>query len=110
MLGFVSRICSDFNNPTALKSLLLTCSLDFIIWSPYLSDPTEGIGAIQNPFFRFLAFKCVQCQQHTSYALLLTLTNLETLQIRRLRLLLYFTFKLLNGIINCSEEWLNFIF
>jgi len=77
-----------------------------------MSGQIEGIEAIQCRFLRFIAFKCgVQRQRHTSYSPLLTLTNLETLQIRRIRLDLCFTFKLLNGIINCSEilEKFNFL-
>jgi len=116
MLGFISRTCSDFNNPIALKSLY--CSfvrsvLDYnsVVWSPYMSGPTEAIEAIQNRFLRFLAFKCgVQRQRHTSYLPLHLLTNLESLQLRRIRLDLNFTFKLLNGIINCSELLVTFNF
>jgi len=63
MLGFVSRVCLDFNNPIALKSLY--CSyvrsiLDYnsVIWSPYISGTTDAIEAIQNRFLRLLVFKC----------------------------------------------------
>jgi hypothetical protein len=116
MLGFISRICSDFNNPKALKSLY--CSFvrpilkyNSVVWSPYKSGPTDYIEAVQNRFLSFLAFKSgVHCQRHTSYSPLLTLTNLETLGLRRIRLDLCFTFKLLNDIINCSELLVKFNF
>jgi len=69
-----------------------------------MSDLTKAIEEIQNCFLRFLAFKCGnQRHRHTPYSPLLTLTSLETLPIRRTRLNLCFTFKFLNGIINCSE-------
>jgi hypothetical protein len=40
---------------------------------------------------------------HTSYHPLLTYLNLESLEQRRIRLDLYFIFKLLNGHINCPN-------
>jgi len=116
MLGFVSIMCSDFNNQITLKSLYcaFVCSvLDYnsVVWSSYMSGPTEAIEAIQNRLLRFLTFKCgIQRQRHTSYSPLLTLNRLETLHIRRTRLDLCFTFKLLNGIINCSELLVKFNF
>lgn len=76
-----------------------------------MSGPTDDIEAIQNHFLRFFAFKCgVHRKRHTYYLPLLKLTNLETLQIRRIRLDLCFAFKLLNGIINCSELLVKFNF
>jgi len=102
MLGLVSRMCLNFNNSIALKSLYI--DYNSVIWSPHMSGPTEVIETILNRFLRFLAFKYnVQRQRHTLYSPLLTLTSLETLQIRGTRLDICFTFKLLNGIINCSE-------
>lgn len=44
------------------------------------------------------------------YIYIYLLTNLESLQLRRIRLDLNFTFKLLNGIINCSELLVKFNF
>lgn len=102
-LVFISRNCTDFNNPKALKSLY--CSFIFsvlkynsVICSPYMSGLAESIKAIQNLFLRFFAFKCgIQHQKYSCYSLLSSITNLETLEVRRIKSGLCSIYKLLNG-------------
>ncbi|KAF0769320.1 Uncharacterized protein FWK35_00019454 [Aphis craccivora] len=56
----------------------------------------------------FLVSLRVQRQRHSHYSPLLSLTNLDTFGTERIRFDLYFTFKLLNGIINCSKLQVKF--
>ena len=107
MLGFINRSCKSFNNPYALKALYYSyvrSILDYasMVWSPSRIGPIRAIESIQNRFLRFLSFKCdIQRQPHSSYLPILTILNMESLEIRRKRLDLCFIFKLLNGQVYC---------
>jgi len=96
MLGFINRSCKSFNNPYALKALYYSyvrSILDYasMVWSPSRIGPIHAIESIQNRFLRFLSFKCdIQRQLHSSYLPLLTVLNMESLEIRRKRLDLCF--------------------
>lgn len=103
MLGFINRNCKSFNNPYALKALYYSyvrSILDYasMVWSPSRIGPIRALESIQNRFLRFLSFKCdIQRQPHSSYLPILTVLNMESLEIRKKRLDLCFIFKLLNG-------------
>lgn len=87
MLGFINRSCKTFNNPYAFKELY--CSyvrsiLDYnsIVWSPSRVGPIQAIESKQNRFLHFMSFNCIiQRQPHSSYQRLLSLLNLESLEI-----------------------------
>lgn len=116
ILGFIRRNCADFDDSLALKSIYCSlvrsiCEYGSIIWSPYQSGHKQTIEKIQQKFLRFLSFKCsIIREPHSSYTPLLTILNLETLEQRRLRLDLYFSYKLFSGNIDCPEFLSRFSF
>jgi Reverse transcriptase (RNA-dependent DNA polymerase) len=109
ILGFIIRNCADFTDKYALKSIYCSlvrsiCEYGSIIWSPYQSGHKSRLEKVQQKFLRFLSFKCsIPREPHSSYAPLLSILNLETLEQRRLRLDLYFLYKLLSGNIDCPN-------
>ncbi|XP_025419691.1 uncharacterized protein LOC112690015 [Sipha flava] len=116
ILGFIYRNCADFDDSLALKSVYCSlvrsiCEYGSIIWSPYQSGHKHKIEEIQHKFLRFLSHKCsIIREPHSSYTSLLTFLNIETLEQRHLRLELYFTYKLLTGLIDCPEFLCRFSF
>ncbi|KAF0754523.1 Uncharacterized protein FWK35_00015907 [Aphis craccivora] len=62
-------------------------------------------------FLRFLSYKySIPRVPHSSYSPVLSILNLETLERHRLRLGLYFAYKLFSGIINCPDFLFHFSF
>jgi hypothetical protein len=115
ILGFIYRNCADFDDSLALKSVYCSlvrsiCEYGSIIWSPYQSGHKHKIEEIQHKFLRFLSHKCSIIREPHSYTPLLTFLNIETLEQRRLRLELYFAYKLLTGLIDCPEFLCRFSF
>ncbi|KAF0701549.1 Uncharacterized protein FWK35_00037396, partial [Aphis craccivora] len=107
-MGFIIRNCTDFSDKHALRSLycsLIRCICEYgsIIWSPYQISYKLKLENIQQKCLRFLSYKCsIPRYPHFSYSpqpALLSILNLETLERRRLRLDLYFAYKLFSGII-----------
>lgn len=116
MLGFIIRNCADFSDKHALKSVYCSlirsiCEYGSIIWSPYQLSYKSKLEKIQQTFLRFLSYKCsIPRDPHSSYSPILFILNLETLERRRLRLDLYFAFKLFSGIIDCPDFLSRFSF
>jgi hypothetical protein len=102
--------------PLALKSVYCClvrsiCEYGSIIWFPYQSGYKHKIEEIQHKFLHFLSFKCsVFREPHSSYSLLLTFLNIETLKQHRMRLDLYFSYKLFTGLIDYPEFLSSFSF
>lgn len=62
MLGFITRQCSTFTNPSALKAVyfaLVFNKLNFAssIWSPTYQNQSNRLERVQKRFLRFLGFK-----------------------------------------------------
>lgn len=107
ILGFIQRNCGDFTEKDAFKSIYCSlvrsiCEYGSIIWSPYQTSYKLKLEKIQQKFLRFISFKCsIPREPHSSYTPLLAIMNLETLEQRRMRLDIYFTFKIFTGQIDC---------
>ena len=56
MLGFIMRICADFNSFSAFISLYVRPHLEYaaVVWSPNYIVQIARIESIQNKFFRFI--------------------------------------------------------
>jgi hypothetical protein len=109
ILGFIRCNCADFDDSLAFKSVYYClvrsiCEYSSIIWSPYQSGHKHKIEEIQHKFLRFLSFKCsIFRELHSLSSLFLTFLNIETLEQRRMRLDLYFSYKLFTELIDCPE-------
>jgi len=107
ILGFIRRNCNDFHDILAIKSIYCClvrsiCEYGSIIWSPYTSIHKNKIESIQQKFLRFVSFQCsIPREPHSSYTPLLTMLSIETLEQRRLRLDVYFAYKLFSGSFDC---------
>ncbi|KAF0760090.1 Uncharacterized protein FWK35_00024216 [Aphis craccivora] len=113
IIGFIVRNY-DFTDKHALKSLFCSlvrslCEYGSIIWFPFQIGFKLKLEKIQQKFLRFLAFKC-STPVDSSYSSLLSILNLETLENRRLRLDLYFSYKLFVGMIDCPDFLNHFSF
>jgi Reverse transcriptase (RNA-dependent DNA polymerase) len=108
-LGFIRRHCNDFTNPLALKSIycsLVRSCLDYnsTLWSPCQLGLIKEIEAIQNRFLRFISINCnIHREPHSPYTPLLNFLHLDTLEVRRKKVDLYFLYKLLNNLIDSPE-------
>lgn len=107
--GFIKFSCGNFKNINALnliytsyiRSLLDYCS---IIWSPYLHKHKVSLEAVQNKFLGFLCYRCnIPRIPHTSYAPILDLLNMDSLELRRIKLDICFLYNVLHNNNDCPE-------
>lgn len=85
-LGFVSRMCKDFNNMACMKTLHFALVRNLLeygsqIWSPHFACHSSSIESVQRKFSRFLFFKLGF--QYEGYAHRLARLNLLGLENRR---------------------------
>lgn len=101
MLGFVSRICSDFKNVNAIKSVyfaFIYSRLNFacVVWNPFYHKYILRIESVQNKFARFLNWRINGIYEVESISATKQLFNLTPLEVRRKKSELIFLFKLLH--------------
>lgn len=107
VLGFVIRVCKDFNDPFCLKSLY--CSLvrpiiEFacVVWSPRQQDRTDRLESIQRKLTKHLFYR-LPWSSHAScpaYRTRCLLFGLESLQHRRMTAQCIFLHKTISGSID----------
>lgn len=90
MLGFVMRICADFNNPLALKCLYFAhvrthLEYGLAVWYPYYEIHVKRIESIQKRFvwFMFCKFGWQEYIRFAPYFFKCNLLNLDSLSQRR---------------------------
>lgn len=115
MLGFVMRICSDFKDPRAIKSLYFAhvrSHLEFgsVVWCPNYATHSNRIESIQKRFMChiFKKFGWYRYVQFAPYAFKCDLLNIKSLEQRRRDACAVFIFDILSGKIN-SPSLLNLI-
>jgi hypothetical protein len=115
-LGLLKRMCSDFNNSSALKILyysLVRSHIDYasLIWHSDSICQNQSLSNIQNNFLRYLSFKChFDRLSHSGYTNISYFFNIAPLNSRFKILNLKFLYKLLHNFIVCPEilERINF--
>jgi Reverse transcriptase (RNA-dependent DNA polymerase) len=109
LFGFIKFSCSNFNNLNALRVIycsIIRSTLEYcsIIWSNNLQKHHLTLEAIQNKFLGFLCYRCnIPRIPHTSYGPILTFFSLDSLELRRIKLDLYFLYNILHNNIDCPE-------
>ena len=108
MLGFVKRSCRDFSSIPAFKSLyisLVRSNLEFanVIWSPNYQINVNRIENVQHKFVKFMRFILSRSGIFLSNDQTMSYLSLNTLSSRREYYDVCFAFKVLNGIIRCSD-------
>lgn len=108
-LGFLCRSSSFFKNISTFKLLYFSLvrsrlEFGFLIWYPFHYYLIETIEQVQKKFLRFLYFKEFGIYMFLiPFSELLAIFELESLCKRHRVGSLVFLFKLINGIIDCSE-------
>lgn len=107
LLGFIKRNTKHINDTKALLCLyncLVRSTLEYcsVIWSPCYACHISRIEQVQNKFAKYLLYKYRFPYQNLAYETRLLLCGLESLERRRKEALLFFLFKLLNGITDCD--------
>lgn len=110
MLGFIMRICSNMDEPYALKSVYVAfvrSRLEYasMVWQPYYNIHSNRIESIQK---KFLVFALRNLGWNISYILppyaaRCGLIGLESLERRRINASVFFIYDLLKGVINSPE-------
>lgn len=108
MLGFVTRICSDFRSIKAIKAVYFAyvfSRLNFasVVWSPYYNLYINRLEVVQNRFVRFLNWKVNGVYNVESVSQTRQLLGLSTLQTRRKKIDLIFFFKILNHLVDAPD-------
>lgn len=108
LLGFMFRTLKDFNNIFALKNVycaIVRSTLEYActVWSPYYKTHIELLEKVQRRFLRHIAYKLHIPSDKINYEYLSLLLGISSLEQRRRNYDLCFLFKLLNGLIDCSE-------
>ena len=108
MLGFIMRQCCEFKNVEVLKTLyfsLVRSHLDYccMIWSPIYRTHVTRIERVQIKFANFLLFKLKIDKSLLTHNHRLNILGLESLEKRRIKLILSFGHKLLINQIDCPD-------
>lgn len=110
MLGFVMRICADFDNPLVLKSLYyayVRSKLEFgsVVWNPNYESHRVRIESIQKKFlwYVFCKFGWQEYIRFAPYDVKCKLLNIESLSNRRKNSSALFVFDLLSGRIDAPN-------
>ena len=107
MLGLVKRTCSEFTN---LRSFIVLFSsfvrsiLEYgvTIWSPYYKMHSQRIEKIQKKFVKFLCYKFNIFFNNYNYTMI-SYFGLTLLSKRRIMFDMCFVYKVLSGIVTCSN-------
>ena len=110
MLGFILRICKDFDNIQTLKHLyysLVRTKLEYcsLAWFPYYRYQCTSLENIQRKFLKYLYFKELKqwpvrnCAQN----FLLDKFAVRSLSCRRINSAIVFLYKLIHGKLDCCE-------
>jgi len=108
-LGLLKRICIDFYDSSALKTLyfsLVRSQIEYatLIWHTDNIVQNTSLSSIQNNFLRYLSNKCnVERTPHSGYNIISNFFRIDSLKNRYLTLNLRFLFKLLHNMIDCPE-------
>lgn len=105
MLGFVMRICKDFKNIQALKSVYFAHVRSYleyasVVWHPYMVTYIDKIESIQKKFLIYALRRSVSRDENyrlPSYISRCDSIILETLVRRRINACVFFVFDLLRG-------------
>lgn len=111
MLGFVKRVCRDFRNVEALKSLYFAyvrSHLEYasLVWSPYYQSHIDSIESIQKDFLIYALRRTVRRGQDyrlPSYVSRCESIGLESLSRRRFNLAALFVYDILTGRVDSPE-------
>lgn len=110
-LGFLKRICSNMQDPYALKSIYcayVRSILEYacVVWHPQYRIQINRIENIQRMFTRF-ALRYLNWNNETnpcpSYEIRCQMISLETLERRRINMNCFFMYDLLNGFIDAPH-------
>lgn len=110
MLGFVKRICVDFTNLAALRSIYcahVRSHLEFasVVWSPHYRSYCDRIESIQKKFIIYALRNLVVRNNFAlpPYLERCVRLNLETLERRRVNASIFLMFDLLMGFIDAPN-------
>lgn len=111
MLGFMIRLCTDFDDPYTLKTLycsIVRSILEYssVVWNPGYAVHSDRIESIQRKFLLF-ALRRLPWRRDSfvlpAYESRCKLINLETLEERRKNTSIFFVYDLLNGRIDAPN-------
>lgn len=110
MLGFVKRICYNFNNIDCLKSIFFAhvrSHLEFacVVWSPDYDVHVTRIESIQKQFVLFALRRSVQRHNYVlpSYSFRCNILKIRSLSVRRDDISIMFVFDILTNKINSPD-------
>jgi len=102
-LGFLKRICIDFYDSSALKTLYFSLvksqiEYDTLIWHTDSIVQNTSLFSIQNIFLRYLSYKCnVERTPHSGYNIISNFFRIDSIKNRYLTSNLRFLFKILHN-------------
>lgn len=109
LLGFLMRVCRDFDDPLALKVLYyahIRSILEFasVVWYPNYDVHVKRIESVQKKFLKFVfcRFGFYRYVQYAPYTFKCALLNIESLATRRRNACIYFIYDLLMCRIDAS--------
>ena len=107
MVGFLKRSCRDFY-PMAVIRLyyaLVRPILEYccIVWCPIYGIHVHRLEAVQRKFVNYVLFRLNIDRRGYSYEERLSMVGLQSLETRRKISLTRYGYKILRGVVNCSE-------
>lgn len=117
MLGFIKRVCKEFNDVRALKSVYcahVRSHLEYasVVWQPHCANQIRSIESVQKKFVLYALRRTVRRDEHfrlPPYASRCEVIGIDDLAKRRKDLSAFFVFDVLRERINAPILRSNFI-
>lgn len=108
LLGFVTRVTSDFRSPDTVKLLFCTLvrsQLEYasVIWNPHYATHSKRIERVQKKFIYTLNYRYNKHLHYATYTLCLRFYKITSLVNRRVVTDMCVLFKLVNSLIEISS-------
>jgi Reverse transcriptase (RNA-dependent DNA polymerase) len=110
MLGFVMRICSEFNDPSVLKVLYFSyvrsiVEYALVVWQPSYNVHIDRLESIQKKFLKFVfcKFGYYRYIEYAPYEFKCKLMNIESLANRRRKISIFFMYDIISGHFDAPE-------
>ena len=109
-LGYINRLSRELSvGSFKMLCALVRSILEFgsVVWNPQYEVLIYSLERVQNKFLRSVAFRCGYSREEYTYEelslVLKSRLNIDSLKNRRTKSDLLFLFRIINGLIDCSD-------
>lgn len=115
LCGFIKRQTRDFKDIFSVKTLyvhLVRPILEYgsLVWNPYYNNSIDRLERVQRKMVNYMLLKMNVNKDDFDYLSRLKIVGLQSLRDRRLNRQVVFAFKVIHGMVDCTEVLAKFNF